>query len=107
MKSCISTRAGRKAISFSVLEPTEETRARISSAETEALSSCRSRFSSMTFREKGSRDTPLMPDFSRALKRKVPKGFPAQFECGSVNQSYLHRRDVSPPGKIGVSKPPL
>ena len=65
VKSCISTRAGRKAISRSeVLVLSHCATAWMSSLVTERPSSLRSRFSSSTFIEKGSREMPLRPFFS-------------------------------------------
>ena len=66
VKSCISTRAGRKAISrpSAPFVVSQDTTARMSSLVTERPSSKRSRFSSNTFMEKGSCDTPGSPFFS-------------------------------------------
>ena len=70
VKSCMRTRAGRKAISFSVvprLSSQVET-ASISAFTTVRPSSKRRRFSSRTFIEKGSCDTPLRPFFSASAR---------------------------------------
>ncbi len=65
VKSCISTRAGRNAISRSeVLVFSHCANARMSSLVTERPSSLRSRFSTSTFIEKGRREMPLRPFFS-------------------------------------------
>src|SRR5213593_3558164 len=71
VKSCISTRAGRNAISFSRrFAVGEDTSARTSSAETVCPSSKRSRFSSITFNENGSFETSPAPDFSAPSNEK-------------------------------------
>jgi hypothetical protein len=68
VKSCISTRAGRKAISccvaplFSIQAPI----ALRSSSVTEPPSSLRSRFSSSTFIDTGKREIPVNPASSAA-----------------------------------------
>ena len=65
VKSCISTRAGRNAISRSeVLVLSHCATAWMSSFDTERPSSLRSRFSNSTFIENGSREIPLSPFFS-------------------------------------------
>ena len=66
VKSCISTRAGRKAISFSSVprEVSQAAQASMSALVTLRPSSLRSRFSSSTFIEKGSAATPARPFFS-------------------------------------------
>ena len=65
VKSCISTRAGRNAISRSeVLDLSHCATARMSSLVTVRPSSLRSRFSSRTLSENGSREIPFRPFFS-------------------------------------------
>ena len=67
VKSCISTRAGRNGISRSdVLVLSHWATAWMSSLVTVCPSSWRSRFSSSTFIEKGSREMPFRPFFSAA-----------------------------------------
>ena len=63
VKSCISTRAGRKPISLSAvpLSTSQAATASMSALVTERPSSWRKRFSSSTFMEKGSREMPLRP----------------------------------------------
>ena len=72
VKSCISTRAGRKAISCSVLPrlSSQAATASMSSLVTLRPSSLRSRFSSTTFSENGSVETPARPFFSAAFSEK-------------------------------------
>ncbi len=66
VKSCISTRAGRNAISTSALpfSASQPTVASMSALRTERSSSKRSRFSSRTFIEKGSAVAEARPFFS-------------------------------------------
>ncbi len=65
VKSCISTRAGRNAISRSEdLVLSQAATAWMSSLVTVRPSSLRSRFSSSTFIEKGSLEIPFSPFFS-------------------------------------------
>ena len=65
VKSCISTRAGRNAISRSeVLVLSHCATAWMSCLVTERPSSLRNRFSSKTLSEKGSREIPFKPFFS-------------------------------------------
>ena len=69
VKSCISTRAGRKAISRSdVLVFSHSATDLMSSLETVRPSSLRSRFSNSTFIENGSREIPFNP-FRSAIGR--------------------------------------
>ena len=71
VKSCIKTRAGRKAISRSdVLFLSHCATAWISSLVTERPSSLRSKFSSSTLSENGSREIPFRPFFSAAGRLK-------------------------------------
>ena len=72
VKSCISTRAGRKAISRSdvPLVFSQAAMALMSSLVTVRPSSKRSRFSSSTFIENGRREMPVRPFFSAALRLK-------------------------------------
>ncbi|MBF8258069.1 MAG: hypothetical protein HW377_443 [Actinobacteria bacterium] len=75
VKSCSSTRAGRKAISRSdVFRGDHRARALMSSARTVAPSSHRSRFSSRILIEKGSRETDPLTRFSSASRRKISQG---------------------------------
>ena len=69
VKSCITTRAGRKAISCSTRPRCSEkaATARMSSGSTVGPS-LRSRFSSSTFIDMGRRDTPASPPSSAALR---------------------------------------
>ena len=69
VKSCISTRAGRKAISCSTLPrfSTHSATARRSPASTVGPS-LRSRFSSSTFIDTGRRETPERPASSAARR---------------------------------------
>ena len=71
VKSCISTRAGRKAISFSSRPrlSTQAAQASMSSFFTVRPSSKRSRFSSSTFIENGSFEMPASP-FASASGRE-------------------------------------
>ena len=70
VKSCISTRAGRKLISCSAepLLSIQAATALRSSSPTETPSSKRSRFSSSTFIDTGRRETPASPASSAAGK---------------------------------------
>ena len=63
VKSCMSTRAGRKPISLPAvpLSSIQAASATMSSLVTVRPSSWRRRFSSSTFMEKGSRETPASP----------------------------------------------
>ncbi len=72
VKSCMRTRAGRKAISrVEVLSFSHSTTARMSSAlVTERPSSKRSRFSISTLSEKGSLEMPARPFFSASGSEK-------------------------------------
>ncbi len=67
VKSCISTRAGRNAISWlDDLVFIHSATALMSSLVTVRPSSLRSRFSKITFIENGRREMPLRPFFSAA-----------------------------------------
>src|SRR5262252_9326763 len=71
VKSCISTRAGRNAISFAECFPdASPAKTRMSSAVTVELSSNRNRFSSMTFSERGRFDMAPAPAFSAFSSEK-------------------------------------
>src|ERR1043165_6701536 len=71
VKSCINTRAGRNAISFSrPFAVGEAVSAQMSSAETVCPSSKRNKFSSITFKEKGRFETGPAPDFSAFSREK-------------------------------------
>ena len=77
VKSCRSTRAGRKAISRSDGSFGDQfASARMSSAVTVAPSSWRRRFSRRTLMEKGRRETLPTRRFSSASRRKIPKACP-------------------------------
>ena len=69
VKSCISTRAGRKAISCSFLPRllAQAAAASMSAFFTVRPSSWRRRFSSTTFIEKGRSETPARPCFSASF----------------------------------------
>ena len=72
VKSCISTRAGRKAISCSFLPRffAQAAVASISAFFTERPSSLRNKFSSTIFIEKGRSETPSRPFFSASFSEK-------------------------------------
>ena len=82
VKSCISTRAGRKAISCSVLPrlSSQAATASMSSFVTVRPSSLRSRFSSRTFIENGSCEMPASPFFSAAFSEEILVGLGADGE---------------------------
>ena len=81
MKSCISTRAGRNATSRSSdLVLSHCANAWMSSLVTVRPSSLRSRFSSSTFIENGSREIPRSPCFSASGKAVVDVGLGADHE---------------------------
>ena len=73
VKSCIKTRAGRKAISFSVLPrlSSQAAMASMSGFVTVRPSSKRKRFSSSTFIEKGRREMPARPFFSASTIENI------------------------------------
>ena len=72
VKSCINTRAGMKAISFSCFAVGFQlAKASISGLLTWRLSSCLSKFSSKTFKDTGNREIFVKPAFPNTSRRKI------------------------------------
>ena len=96
VKSCSSTRAGRKESSRpGVVSASQSAMAAMSSAVTDCPSSCRTRFSSTTLIENGRRDRSLPVAEATARRSRIETGpLGASSEARAAKESRSGRLDM-------------
>ena len=101
MKSCITTRAGVKAISLlGAALASHVASASMSSAVTAPLPSVRSRFSSRIFSENGSRATSNFA--CSASSRKISRSRPPALSVALASKLLVDIRAFSAPSRVGL-----